>query len=38
MSPRTNDSASQDGRPRPGAGAPETEAGDRAPSASAPAA
>ncbi|MBP5866439.1 MULTISPECIES: tetratricopeptide repeat protein [Streptomyces] len=38
MSPRTNDSASQDGRPRPGAGAPETEAGDRAPAASAPAA
>ncbi len=33
MSPRTNDSASQDGRPRPGAGAPETEAGDRAPAA-----
>ncbi|WEH19128.1 tetratricopeptide repeat protein [Streptomyces sp. VNUA24] len=35
MSPRTNDSASQDGRPRPGEGAPEAEAGDGAPAASA---
>ncbi|MFE7762435.1 tetratricopeptide repeat protein [Streptomyces sp. NPDC057438] len=35
MSPRTNDSASQDGRPRPGEGAPEADAGDRCASASA---